>query len=108
MQVKGRGSFYDRWFGGGTPTEPRWDPDDPRWLTLEPDIQPVDLQVLRQAGIPEPLLYLAMRRARSAAQPVHRLESMVGGGSPSLAFLDEVVEDPDKRPYTWDLPDDCI
>lgn len=83
-------------------------PDDPAWLTTAPDIRLVDLQVLRQAGVPEPILYLALREERGVAAPVRRLESMVGGGSPSLAFLDEVVEDPDKRPYVWDLPDDCI
>ncbi|GAJ05903.1 unnamed protein product, partial [marine sediment metagenome] len=55
-----------------------------------------------------PLLFLALRETRSAAAPVARLERMVGGGSPSLAFLDEVVEDPEQRPYVWDLPDDCI
>lgn len=83
-------------------------PDDPRWLTVPPDIRLVDLQVLRQAGVPEPLLYLALRETRTVEVPRPGLAQLVGGGSPSLAFLDEVVEDPDQRPYTWDLPDDCI
>jgi hypothetical protein len=83
-------------------------PDDPSWLSVEPDIRLVDLQVLRQAGVPEPLLFLALREKGSAVEPVARLARMVGGGSPDLAFLDEVVEDPEQRPYVWDLPDDCF
>ena len=84
-------------------------PDDPAWLTTAPDIRLVDLQVLRQAGVPEPILFLALREERPAGVPGRRpLAVGPGGGSPDLSFLDEFEEDPDRRPYTWDLPDDCI
>lgn len=75
---------------------------------MEPDIRLVDLQVLRQAGIPEPVLFLALRSAERVEAPGGRPE-FVGGRYSGLdvAFLDEFEEDPDKRPYTWDLPDDC-
>ena len=83
-------------------------PDDPAWLTKEPDIRLVDLQVLRQAGVPEPLLFLALREERPGAVPGYRFGRVGPVGGSDLSFLEEVVEDPDKRPYTWDLPDDCI
>ena len=83
-------------------------PDDPAWLTKEPDIRLVDLQVLRQAGVPEPLLFLALREERPSTVPGYRFGRVGPVGGSDLSFLDEVVEDPDKRPYTWDLPDDCI
>ena len=75
---------------------------------MEPDIQLVDLQVLRQAGIPEPVLFLAVRKAQRVEAPGPGTPVM-GGRNTGLdvAFLDEFEEDPDKRPYTWDLPDDC-
>ena len=84
-------------------------PDDTRWLGVAPDIRLVDLQVLRQAGVPEPLLYLALREKRPVE--VSRGGAPVMGSGYSgmdVAFLDEFEEDPDERPYTWDLPDDCI
>lgn len=76
----------------------RWDPDDPRWLSVEPDIQPVDLHVLRQVGVPELVLQLAMRRARSG--PGNRPGGFAVGGSPSLAFLDRPAEE--DEPYWRD------
>ncbi|GAG96210.1 unnamed protein product [marine sediment metagenome] len=88
---------------------PQVRPDDPAWLSVEPDIRLVDLQVLRQAGVPEPLLFLALREKG----PVES----VGPGAAGLgnchryldlSYLDEFEEDPDKRPYTWDLPEDDI
>ena len=85
-------------------------PDDPAWLTTAPDIRLVDLQVLRQAGVPEPLLFLALREKRSASVSGRRTLALDprGGSGLDVAFLDEFEEDPDKRPYAWDLPDDCI
>jgi hypothetical protein len=42
---------YRRWQG----------PDDPAWLTAPTDLRVMDATVLRQAGIPEPLIELATR-----------------------------------------------
>ena len=81
-------------------------PDDPRWLSIEPDIQPVDLQVLRQVGVPELVLQLAMRRAGSATGASYR-PGTVAPSHTDLSFLDELVEDPDERPFIWDLPEEC-
>lgn len=87
-----------------------WPPDDPRWLSVEPDIQPVDLQVLRQVGVPEPILQLALRRAGYATgnRPGYGAvdDYRRWGGTVDLSFLDELEEDPDARPYTWDLPEE--
>ena len=89
-------------------------PDDVQWLTVEPDIQLVDLQVFRQLGVPEPVLALAVRRARTAPAPGLSpglpAPSAPGCGVPitigaDLSFLDELVEDPDCRPYIWDIPE---
>lgn len=82
-----------------------WGPDDLRWLSVEPDIQPVDLQVLRQVGVPEPILQLAVRRGRAGGSVSYRPGAVVPRGT-DLSFLDELVEDPDERPYIWDLPEE--
>ena len=83
-------------------------PDDPQWLFVEPDIRSVDLQVLRQAGVPEPVLLLAVR-PEGAGQATRRGPQSVGCRSyTDLSYLDELNEDPDSRPYTWDLPEDDI
>lgn len=84
-----------------------WQPDDPRWLSIEPDIQPVDLQVLRQVGVPELVLQLALRRAGTATGNRPGGGPVVAPITPDLSFLDELVEDPDARPYIWDLPEEC-
>lgn len=89
----------------------RWNPDDPRWLSVRPDVHPVDLQVLRQVGIPEPILLLAIRRGgtqRMDFAGARELGSGIGYRvRTDLSFLDELVEDPDERPYTWDIPEEC-
>ena len=82
-------------------------PDDAQWLFVEPDIRRVDLQVLRQAGVPEPVLLLALRETgpvETACPGPHG----VGRRYLDLSYLDELNEDPDTRPYTWDLPEDDI
>lgn len=69
----------------------RWDPDDPRWLTREPDLAVVDLQVLRQAGIPEPLLFLAVRDTLPASLS-HSGAGMLGHRDRGIPFDD--VDEP--------------
>ena len=61
-----------------------------------PDLHTVDLQVLRQVGIPEPILQLAVRDERSDAVPGYRFGSVGACRSFSeLGFLDdECDEDP--------------
>ena len=85
------------------------DPDDPRWLTLPPLIECYDTRVLEQLSIPRALLQLAKRRCGDA------VVVRPGGGElgarstvvhADLSFLDELEEDPDARPYVWDLPED--
>lgn len=70
----------------------RWEPDDPRWLTVAPDLAVVDLQVLREAGIPEPILLLAVRDAGPGAVPAARAP-MLGRGDGVIPF-DDVDDDP--------------
>lgn len=71
------------------------DPDDPRWLSREPDLATVDLQVLRQAGVPEPVLFLAVRDARSRSIPAYRFGDVGACRSyTDLSYLDECDEDP--------------
>ena len=83
--------------------------DDPAWLFVEPDIRRVDLQVLRQAGVPEPVLFLALREEGANTVAANGPRTMGGCHSAGdLSFLDELNEDPDTRPYTWDLPEDDI
>lgn len=65
----------------------------------------MDLHVLRQVGIPEPILQLALRRASGHTVDC-RGPGQLGPRYTDLSFLDEQVEDPDSRPYTWDIPDD--
>lgn len=76
----------------------RWGvPDDPSWLTVEPDIRPVDLQVLRQAGVPESLLFLAVREEGATRTPPYRWGA-VGACRrfADLSFLDDPEDcDPD-------------
>ena len=79
----------------------RWQPDDPRWLSVEPDIQPVDLSVLRQVGVPEPILFLALRRAGSSTD-YRRWNPDVG--SPDLSFLDS--QEVEGQPY-WEDETSC-
>jgi len=82
----------------------RWDPDDPRWATTAPDLALVDLQVLRQVGIPESILFLAMRRARAVDVPGGG-PSMLGRDDSGIPFddVDECEPDPlacfDRRDY---------
>ena len=83
-------------------------PDDPQWLFVEPDIRLMDLQVLRQAGVPEPLLFLALREEGPASLPLRGTGAVGCRSGVDLSYLDELNEDPDTRPYTWDLPEDDI
>ena len=80
-------------------------PDDLAWLTMEPDLATVDLNVFRQVGVPEPIIQLARRRV-ARTSPSGGRDSLVGNIRPDLSFLDELIEDPDNRPYIWDIPED--
>jgi hypothetical protein len=73
----------------------KWDPDDPRWLSAPPDIRPVDLQVLRQVGVPEPILLLAVREEGRVEVPGYRFGAVGACRSyGDLGFLDECDDDP--------------
>jgi hypothetical protein len=63
-----------------------------------------DAQVFKQMGIPRAFLKLAERRCGPGALAPGGART-VGGGYPDLSFLDELIEDPDNRPYTWDIPE---
>jgi hypothetical protein len=76
-------------------------PDDPAWLTVPVDVRCYDANVFRQVGVPDAFLKLAERRC---TEPLRERRPSL---APDLSFLDELVEDPDQRPYTWDLPPDC-
>lgn len=74
-------------------------PDDPEWLLEEPDIRLMDLQVLRQAGIPEPLLFLALREEGPAVIP-YRGHGPLGARDHGIPFVDV-----DDEPYWEDETD---
>jgi hypothetical protein len=78
-------------------------PDHPDWLTVPVDVRCYDANVFRQVGVPEPFLKLAERRCLEPAPTNYARPPL----SPDLSFLDELEEDPDARPYTWDIPPDC-
>lgn len=65
----------------------------------------MDVTVLRQVGVPEAIITLAERDRVVDSARSERTHSW--RGFPDLSFLDELEEDPDARPYTWDLPEGC-
>ena len=81
-------------------------PDDPRWMNVPPEVECYDTVVFRQVGIPWGILQLAKRRCQNVPADMSRAGVLAPGGA-DLSFLDEAIEDPDLRPYTWDIPDDC-
>jgi hypothetical protein len=76
----------------------RWDPDDPRWLSVTPELRVMDAAVLRQVGVPEGIIVLATRDVLVDSARSERAGAYLASGIP----FDDVDE-----PYWEDETVSC-